>query len=166
MKPRPNALESGRRSSGMRQNRTSIAIPMDAELMTKSRLSLSERIAERAKKTKKQARGGANRAAFLAHKDEIANAIADGWPVKDIWQTLSDEGAITFSYDSFIRYVRNLITDKPEKKHSLPGPETLAAKDPVSPKADRSTASTPQPVPMPNPTETPGFKFNPKPNRR
>lgn len=166
MKPGPNTLESGLNSFGMRLNGTSIAIPMDVLLMTRSRLSLSERIAERAKRSKKQARGGANRAAFLAQKEEISNAIGDGWPVKDIWQTLSEEGAITFSYDSFIRYVRNLITDKPEKKHALPEPENLAAKKIGLPKAGQSHAPTPQPVPMPQPTETLGFKFNPKPNRR
>jgi len=121
--------------------------------MSKTRLSLSERIAERAKKTKKQARGGANRAAFLAQRDEIANAIGDGWPIKDIWQTLCEEGSISFSYDAFINYVRKLITDK---KQSPSGslPKTLAAKQITEPA-----------VPVPKPNQTPGFEFDPRRKR-
>ena len=54
--------------------------------------TLSERIAARAveKKpllsNKKQ-----NRAIFLALRPEIIQALNDGWPVKDIWETLRAE---------------------------------------------------------------------------
>ena len=41
----------------------------------KAGMSLSERIAERAKRKQKQARGGANRAEFLAVKEDVAKAL-------------------------------------------------------------------------------------------
>lgn len=135
--------------------------------MAKPKLSLSERVAERARKVKKQARGGANRAEFLAVKDEVAKTIADGWPVKDVWATLRDEGAITFSYDAFIGYVRRLITTKAD--HSPRDRKGADPKPPVEPeslaaKAQPSPRPITTPVPKPN-TET-SFVFDPKPKRR
>jgi hypothetical protein len=76
--------------------------------------TLSQRIAERSK-TKKTAAKGKNRAAFLALRDEIKDALDDGWPVKVIWETLREEGKIAFGYDAFSRYVNRLIG--PQKQY-------------------------------------------------
>jgi len=83
--------------------------------------SLSDRIAERMN-TRKLTRSGRNRANFLAVRNEVKQAIDDGWPIKAIWATLYDEGKIAFGYDAFISYVNRLIrsnTDAiPSNSHS------------------------------------------------
>ncbi|WP_028389310.1 TraK family protein [Legionella fairfieldensis] len=70
--------------------------------------TLSARIAERVAK-KKVSRNAKNRAAFLALRPDIIQALADGWPVKSIWETLHEEEKITFSYQAFRGYVNRLI---------------------------------------------------------
>ena len=57
--------------------------------------SLSERITARMVK-KKPSRSAQNRAAFLALRVDIKQALDDGWPVKSIWETLHEEGKIDF----------------------------------------------------------------------
>lgn len=141
----------------------------------KAGMSLSERIAERAKRKQKQARGGANRAEFLAVKEDVAKALEDQWPVKDIWGTLREEGAISFSYDAFIGYVRRLIkapkADKPSPLPSRPSqlPQPAKSPEPVSGKspilAAKENDQRPAPEPRPAPV-TKGFQFNPKPKNR
>ena len=73
--------------------------------------SLSARIAERARGQVPDQKGK-NRAAFLAHRDDIRHALNDGWAVKVIWATLKDEGKIAFSYQAFTGYVKRLIPPK------------------------------------------------------
>lgn len=68
--------------------------------------NLSKRIAERMnnKKTK-------NRADFLTHKEEIKEAMRDGWSVKIIWETLTEEKKISLSYPAFNNYVNKSIKE-------------------------------------------------------
>ena len=42
-------------------------------------------------------------------REEIKQALNDGWKSKNIWETLFDEGKITFSYSTFHNYVIKLI---------------------------------------------------------
>jgi hypothetical protein len=56
--------------------------------------------------------GGKNRAAFLAVRDDVREAINDGWPVIAIWGTLYEEGKVSFSYETFRMYVNRLIRAK------------------------------------------------------
>ena len=72
---------------------------------------LSVRIAERTGR-KTPSRNGTNRAAFLALRDDVKQALDDGWPVKAIWETLHEEGKITFSYPAFCRYVKRLVVGR------------------------------------------------------
>ena len=72
---------------------------------------LSARIAERTGR-KTPSRNGRNRAAFLAVRDDVKQALDDGWPVKAIWETLHEERKITFSYPAFCRYVKRLIVGR------------------------------------------------------
>lgn len=137
-------------------------------MANKAANSLSERIAERAKKKEKQARGGANRAEFLAVKDDIAKALDDQWPVKAIWETLREEGAISFSYDAFIGYVKRLIKTKPTamQRASLPKPkDELGAGHKEQPATKTTDDAKPAPEPNPAPV-TKSFSFNPKPKNR
>lgn len=112
--------------------------------------------------TQKPTRSGQNRAAFLAQRDDIKEALTDGWPVKAIWKTLHDEGKISFGYDAFISYVNSLIRSPGE-------PEKATARPPASsqPAPKKATPATPKPVPSAShkPGEIPSFNFNPSPNK-
>lgn len=78
--------------------------------MTKSTVtkSLSARIAERAT-SKKVSVSAQNRAAFLAVREDIRQALNDGWSSKVIWETLLEEEKISCSYPTFNSYVTKLI---------------------------------------------------------
>lgn len=88
---------------------------------------LSERIADRfgLKKTSVSAK---NRAAFLVLRDDIKQAINEGWKSKHIWETLFDEGKITFSYPTFLKYVKKLIHPSIDKAAKCEA-ETIDAKE-------------------------------------
>ena len=105
--------------------------------------SLSERIAARAVK-KKPSRSAQNRAAFLALRVDIKQALDDGWPVKSIWETLHEEGKVDFSYQAFRGYSNRLILSRATES-TMPTSEGTAAPDK---KPDVS-----------------GFTFNPIPNK-
>lgn len=105
--------------------------------------SLSERIAAK-QMTKKGSDKSVNKAAFLALKPDIDAALTDGWSIKLVWETLVEEGKISFSYKTFCGYVARLIAA--EKK---PSQENT--------KEDKQAKSKAN-------TEIRGFTFNPKPN--
>lgn len=75
--------------------------------------SLSERIAERTR-DKAAVAPHSNRAVMLALRSDIQAALSDGWSILVIYQTLHDEGHVTFSYQAFRRYVNRLLLDKDE----------------------------------------------------
>ncbi len=117
--------------------------------------SLSERIAARA--AKKPARNKANRAAFLAVRDDVKAALADGWPVKTVWETLNEEGKIEFSYQAFRGYVNRLVLGSPPPATSPPPPQEPSRGSSPSPAPTRRQAKPP--------AKAAGFEFNPKPNK-
>lgn len=69
---------------------------------------LSDRIAAVAKTTPVNSKHR-NRALFLAQRVEIQEAIADGWSLRLIWQTLHHERKIEMTYQAFCRNVANLL---------------------------------------------------------
>ena len=69
---------------------------------------LSVRIAAR-EVAKKPSPYAINRAAFLALRQDIKDAMADGWNVMSIWETLHEEGKVSFGYEAFRKYVNRLI---------------------------------------------------------
>lgn len=76
--------------------------------MTKS---LSERIAERVNGVSKHSAVTRNRAAFMAVKEEVRQALDDGWCRKLIWETLKEEGKIPFEYQTFLRMTKKAGLD-------------------------------------------------------
>lgn len=74
--------------------------------------SLSERIAERAR-AKSATSPRSNRAIILALREDIQQALDDGWSVLAVHQTLHEEGRVTFSYQAFRRYVNQIHLGKP-----------------------------------------------------
>ncbi|WP_456293340.1 TraK family protein [Pseudomonas sp. AK106] len=123
--------------------------------------NLSERIADRMR-NKKTTVSAQNRGAFLALKGEIIQAIEDRWPVKQIWETLHEEGKVTFSYQAFRNYVNSLILAPKQRAVSKPpaqGPRP--EKEPV-PEKPRTPASDILPLQPPAVT---GFQFDAKPKK-
>jgi hypothetical protein len=125
--------------------------------------SLSARIAERVVR-KKPAGNVRNRAAFLALRGEVKQAIDDGWPVKTIWETLHDEGGVAFSYQAFRGYVNRLILSPPVSGEAAPTPMV----------ANQSRQAAPRSVPQsaknlaewqPEKPAASGFTFNRTPKK-
>lgn len=106
---------------------------------------LSERIAERVR-GKAACAPHSNRAVILALRTDIQQAFDDGWSVLAVYQTLHDEGRVTFSYQAFRRHVNRLLLGKPEAKKQRPA--TLKKSVAVSPE---------------KPIQS--FTFNPTPNK-
>jgi hypothetical protein len=118
--------------------------------------SLSERIATRSLK-KKPSRSAQNRAAFLALREEIKKALDDGWPVKSIWETLVEEGKISFSYQAFRGYTNRLILSadhQPEKPSTPKEEQNKQAEKTASVEASKK-----------KPTISKGFSYNPIANK-
>lgn len=46
-----------------------------------------------------------NKVAFLAMREEIAEALEKGWSITIIWETLKDEGGFNATYNTFRLYV-------------------------------------------------------------
>jgi hypothetical protein len=109
--------------------------------------SLSERIAAGVNTKSAQ-----NRAAFLALREEIAQARRDGWPIKNIWETLHKEDKITFGYESFTLYVKRFIPPDP-----LPNSGSVAKSKP--PAVERSKEKETKTTTME------GFSYNPNPDK-
>ena len=123
--------------------------------------SLSERITARTVK-KKPSRSAQNRAAFLALRVDIKQALDDGWPVKSIWETLHEEGKIDFSYQAFRGYANRLILSPPATELPAPLPATSVAPEPGSSNPMKPTSPK---TAVKKPATSAGFTFNSKPNK-
>jgi len=71
---------------------------------------LVERVLDRLKEHSKKSYSH-NRAIFLSLSDEIREALGAGLSLKAIWETLYEEGRISFKYDTFLRYSRQCFAD-------------------------------------------------------
>jgi hypothetical protein len=123
--------------------------------------SLSARIAERIAR-KKPAGNVRNRAAFLALRGEVKQAIDDGWPVKTIWETLHDEEKVAFSYQAFRGYVNRLILSPPAKGEAAPTPAwpiTRQAASRLAPQSAKTREWKPEKL------AATGFTFNKTPKK-
>jgi hypothetical protein len=49
---------------------------------------------------------------FLAHRDEIAGAMKEGWTAKQIWEQMIEDGMTSMSYASFCRHVKTKIMSR------------------------------------------------------
>lgn len=110
--------------------------------------TLSERIAVRVLRKKvplAHSDRNQNRALFLDLRQEIKQALDDGWPMRSIWEILHEEGKVPFGYDSFRRYTRRLIVSP-----------LIHLKHDTTETPKRKTDETPQ---------IRGFTFNPSPKK-
>jgi len=125
--------------------------------------SLSARIAERIAR-KKPAGNVHNRAAFLALRGEVKQAIDDGWPVKTIWETLHDEEKVAFSYQAFRGYVNRLILSPPMNGEAAPTSVVADQSRQVAPRLAPQSAKQPSESKPEKPAAT-GFTFNRTPKK-
>lgn len=121
-------------------------------------LSLSERIAARL-----LLKGGdtkeRRKADFLAHKVEIAAAMAAGWSVRSIWETLNKEGKIRVTYQAFCNQVHRWINDTKNQ----PGPLGIKAPSGSTPK-NNTVSATPNHTSKVASGSVDGFRFSATPN--
>ena len=108
-----------------------------------TRKSLSERIAARIQQQTDASTAARNRSVFISLREDIQQAVTDGWSLLAIWQVLFDEQRVTFTYQAFRRYARQLI-DSPT----------------VEPNCQSRNAAKPEQTPI---TATRPFAFNPTP---
>jgi hypothetical protein len=105
--------------------------------------TLSERIAERARE-KSACTSHSNRAIILALRNDIQQALEDGWSVLAVYHTLYDEGRVTFSYQAFRRYVNRIHLGKLATEKRLPRqPSKTVFKSSATPVSGFSFNSTP-----------------------
>jgi hypothetical protein len=123
---------------------------------------LSVRIAAR-EVAKKPSPYAINRAAFLALRQDIKDAMADGWNVMSIWETLHEEGKVSFGYEAFRKYVNRLILLPPpavatetEEVYAPKKPAVATGQQPMEPLPKKTAAQPPQ---------NGGFVFDPEPKK-
>ena len=68
---------------------------------------------------------GKNRAAILAHKEEIADVLARGYKWKVVWQALMDGKRINMSYATFRMHCRAVGLDLAPQTYRTNGPGWL-----------------------------------------
>ena len=113
---------------------------------------LTELIAEEETKRKQKGIGVKNRVVFLALREDIKEAMKDGWALKQIYRTLHSQKNIAFSYQTFVNYANDLIL-KPKQSLVISSQET-------SNKTPEQTVPTTEPITKKS-HELPGFTFNP-----
>ena len=124
---------------------------------------LTELIAQAEMQRQQQGTGIKNRSAFLALRDDIKEAMVDGWALKQIYRTLHTQQKITCSYQTFVNYANELIL-KPKQVPNTATPPNLV---------NQGTKQTTEQIANLNNTETrikkppalPGFIFNPIANK-
>ncbi|BCA95200.1 hypothetical protein TUM19329_15610 [Legionella antarctica] len=102
--------------------------------------SLSERVIQNL--SEKQTGRTNAKIEFIALQEDIREALDKGCSMKAIWETLSDEGQISFGYKAFRHYVLKLIKSVQENTRD-----------------DKQSKSKPITT-----NEIKGFTFNPIPN--
>jgi hypothetical protein len=129
---------------------------------------LTELIAEEELKRKQQGTIGTgvrNRSLFLELREEIKEALDDGWAIKQIHRTLIAKKKMSCSYPAFIRYVNTLILAQKDKATVIKNDQKPAQRPIAQPaKQDEVKTGTTEPK-LKKSFELPGFKHNPVPNK-
>ena len=131
--------------------------------------SYTEQLAEWVRQRGQTARPDRNRVAFLAVKNDVRDALEEGWPVKTIWSHMVEQQRIGFGYDTFLAYVKRHVKRATEQSGAsgshLHPPQTLTleARPSRQPKEESTSGSTHQTSHAPAPIS--GFTFNAAPNR-
>ncbi|MFC5461009.1 TraK family protein, partial [Massilia niabensis] len=68
--------------------------------------SYTKQLTEWVRQTRHSARRNRNRVAFTAVKNDVREALEEGWPVKTIWAHMVEQKRIECGYDTFLVYVK------------------------------------------------------------
>jgi hypothetical protein len=131
--------------------------------------SYNEQLVEWVRQRTQSARHEKNRVAFLGVKEDVREALEQGWPVKTIWAHMVAQKRVGFGYDTFLTYVKRHVraAAEPAAAHTARrcGTPPLA---PVGLAPSGSVANKAPQAPMqvqPVQDQLPGFTFNAAPNR-
>ena len=122
---------------------------------------LTELIAQAEMQRQQQGTGIKNRSAFLALRDDIKEAMTDGWALKQIYRTLHTQQKITFSYQTFVNYANELIL----KSKQVANPATILNQDTKQETPEKIATRNDTETTIKKPPELPGFIFNPIANK-
>jgi len=114
---------------------------------------LTDLIAQEETKREQQGTGVKNCVVFLALREDIMDAMKDGWALKQIYRTLHSQKNIMFSYQTFVNYANELIL-KPKQPVIIK--QETRSKNPEQ----EQSARPPEAIPKKS-HELPGFTFNP-----
>ena len=131
--------------------------------------SYNEQLTEWVRQRTRSARHDRNLVAFLGVKEDVREALEQGWPVKTIWAHMVEQKRIGFGYDTFLNYVKR--HDRPAAQLAVRrtteaprAPPVEPANPPVPGSTKSRTPHTPVQV-QPGHDQLPGFTFNAAPNR-
>ena len=125
---------------------------------------LTELIAQAEMQRQPQGTGIKNRSAFLALRDDIKEAMTDGWALKQIYRTLHTQQKITFSYQTFVNYTNELILKSKQVSKTTTSP-SLVNQDTKQEKPEQKASLNNTETTIKKPPELPGFIFNPIANK-
>ncbi|WP_131778420.1 TraK family protein [Legionella bozemanae] len=92
-----------------------------------------------------------NKVEFLALREDISDALENGWSITIIWETLRDEGRFTATYNTFRLYVLKYLNGQ-KFGYSQKANEQQLKRLVVNQDKEKK------------PTAMPAFTFNPIPN--
>jgi hypothetical protein len=130
--------------------------------------SYNEQLAEWVRQRTQSARHDKNRVAFLGVKEDVREALDQGWPIKTVWAHMTEQQRIGFGYDTFLVYVKRYVRPAAEsaaRRTRWPRAAPLTPED-LPPRSPTESDTSPVPVLAP-PVQgrLPGFTFNAAPNR-
>jgi hypothetical protein len=131
--------------------------------------SYTKQLSEWVGQARHSARRDRHRVAFMAVKNDVKEALEEGWPMKTIWAHMVEQKRIGFGYDTFLAYVKRHVkgTTEPSSasKSSRRPDQSLAPKArPSSLTRDEATQGRPEQASH-GPEPISGFTFNAAPNR-
>jgi hypothetical protein len=122
---------------------------------------LTELIAQAEMQRQQQGTGTKNRSAFLTLRDDIKEAMIDGWALKQIYRTLHTQKKATCSYQTFVNYANELIL----KPMQVANPATILNQDTKQGTPEQKVSLNGSEPPIKKPLALPGFIFNPIANK-
>ncbi len=89
-----------------------------------------------------QPKAGRHTVNFLAHRDDIAEAMREGWTAKKIWEQMREDGMTAMSYSTFCRHVDRHIMPSIYDAHGAVPAVDAAKSSASSPKKSRMVKPT------------------------
>lgn len=126
--------------------------------------SYTEQLTEWVRQRSQSARHEKNRVAFLAVRNDVRQALEQGWPVKTIWAHMVEQERIGFGYDTFLTYVKRHVRSAAEAPGAVRASRP-SARPPATPQVkNRDTPGRAAKGPD-DQDQMPGFTFNAAPKR-